>query len=114
MREPLSSNAWRAATLALASGWVVMACGGGGGEAAGEAPLAVITSPVIGAAAAASQVAAVQPCWSPAHQATPRPVRRDTAEIEREFSAELRSDPALGLGTGAGSTEIADPFEAPR
>ncbi|HEX3141224.1 MAG TPA: hypothetical protein VHQ87_14280, partial [Rhizobacter sp.] len=74
MREPLSANAWRAAALALAAGWVVMACGGGGGAGVGdgvpvEAPAALVTTPVISVATAASQVTAAQPCLSPARQA---------------------------------------------
>ena len=117
MGELCSARVWRAATCLLAAGWVVVACGGGGDDTTVGATSVAVVGPqpaTVLTTAHASASALNEPC-----RASPPPLphtvpaaRRDTASLEREFVDELRSEMALGVGTGAGSVDAVDPFEA--
>ena len=110
MGELGSARVWRATTCALAAGWVVVACGGGDDVAVAETQVAAVgAQPVAAVPVGATSAAATEPCRP---TASPRPAaRRDTAALEREFVDELRSEMAVGVGTGAGSVDVVDPFE---
>jgi multidrug efflux pump subunit AcrA (membrane-fusion protein) len=107
MHGPASAQLWRAIAVALAAGWVVMACGGGGDEVEG-APLRASTAPQPAPMRVAT---ATSPCLSPARTTASVSARPDTAALEREFSELMRAEMAVGVATGAGSVEITDPFE---
>ena len=113
MGELCSAGVWRAATCVLAAGWVVIACGGGGDDMTVGAPDVAVVSAQPAAVLSTASVrpdARNEPC-RPLPQAVPV-ARRDTARLEREFVEELRGEMAVGVGTGAGSVHVGDPFEA--
>ena len=117
MSELRSACVWRAATCALAAGWVVMACGGGGddGVAVADTREAVAHGqPATRTATATATTTARRSATEPCRPTAPAPpaARRDTASLEREFVDELRSEMAVGVGTGAGSVDVVDPFDA--
>ena len=112
MSQLNTARVWRAATFALAAGWVVMACGGGDEDTTAGATRVAVVSPqpvaVLGTAPV-SPASLNEPC-RPMPPTAP-PARRDTTQLEREFVDALRSEMAMGVATGAGSVEVADPFE---
>ena len=112
MGELCSARVWRAATCLLAAGWVVVACGGGGEDAAPS--VAVVSAQPATALTPAHHAASTDALNEPCRPSPPvMPVeRRDTARLEREFVEELRGEMAVGVGTGAGSVHVGDPFEA--
>ena len=110
MGELNAARMWRAATFALAVGWAVVACGGGDEVTVADTQVAPVElQPAAAVTVGATKAAPTEPCRP---TVSPRPaVRRDTASLEREFVDELRSEMALGVATGAGSVDVADPFE---